>query len=201
MPQPSTAAAPGNAARAQGLSQDEAARRLTVTGPNELPSARPRHLARIALEVAREPMLLLLIATGAIYLALGDLKEALTLVGAIGLVLGVTIYQAQKTERTLAALRDLSSPRAVVVRGGVAVRVAGKDVVPEDLIVLSEGDRVPADATLTSAFNLMVDESLLTGESLAVRKRARAGRMRRFGRADGDLGGSGEGDRFEGDKA
>jgi Ca2+-transporting ATPase len=170
MPPLTAAAAPAEADRARGLSHDEAARRLAVTGPNELPSARPRNLVRIGRDVAREPMLLLLIATGATYLALGDFQEALALVGAIGLVLGVTIYQEQKTERTLAALRDLSSPRALVIRDGTPIRIAGREVVPGDLVIISEGDRVPADALLLSTSNLVLDEALLTGESVPVRK-------------------------------
>lgn len=158
-----------------GLSADEAARRLTATGPNELPTARPRSLVAIIGDVLREPMLLLLIATGVIYLALGDLQEALALLGAIGLVVGLTLYQEQKTERSLAALRELSSPRALVIRDGVAVRIAGREVVPGDVVMLNEGDRIPADGDLISAFNLIVDESLLTGESVPVRKQVDEG--------------------------
>jgi len=172
---PLLAVAPVDSDPVGGLSQEEAARRLAVIGPNELPSARPRTLLRIALDVAREPMLLLLIATGVIYLALGDFQEAIALVGAIGLVVGVTIYQEQKTERTLAALRDLSSPRAMVIRDGTAIRIAGRDVVPGDVLMVSEGDRVPADALLVASSNLLIDESLLTGESVPVRKGQRGG--------------------------
>jgi Ca2+-transporting ATPase len=168
-------AVPADHDHSAGLSPEEAARRLAETGPNELPSSRPRRLIDIALDVVREPMLFLLIATGAIYLALGDFNEALALLGAIGLIVGVTIYQEQKTERTLAALRDLSSPRALVVRGGVTTRIAGREVVPGDIVVLGEGDRIPADSALISAFNLVVDESLLTGESVPIRKCAPRG--------------------------
>ncbi len=160
--------------RSAGLSDKEAADRLAMDGSNELPSSKPRSLVRISTDVVREPMLLLLIAAGAIYLVLGDLEEALALVGAILVVVGITLYQEQKTERALAALRDLSSPRALVVRGGVTRRIAGKDVVRGDVVIVNERDRVPADAIVTSCSNLLVDESLLTGESAAVRKRASA---------------------------
>ena len=81
-----------------GLTSEQAATRLRVDGPNELPSARPRTLLDVAVEVVREPMLLLLIATGIVYFLLGDFLEALALVAAIGLVVGISLYQAQKTE-------------------------------------------------------------------------------------------------------
>jgi len=155
---------------AHGLTADQAARQLAADGPNELPSARPRTVFDIALEVVREPMLLLLIATGIVYVLLGDLPEALALLAAIGLVVGISLYQAQKTERALQALRDLSSPRALVVRDGRAVRIAGRDVVRGDRVILREGDRVPADGVVVETSTLMVDESLLTGESVPVEK-------------------------------
>jgi len=153
-----------------GLSDAEAAERLQRDGYNELPSARPRSTVAIALEVVREPMFLLLIASGVIYLLLGDPAEAAALLAAVFLVIGITLYQEQKTERALQALRDLSSPRALVVRDGVTKRIAGRDVVQHDIVILREGDRVPADAHIESCRNLFVDESLLTGESVAVRK-------------------------------
>ena len=103
-----------------GLSSGEAAARLRQDGHNDLPSARPRTAAAIAVDVLREPMLLLLVATGAIYLVLGDLREALAMIGAILVVVGITFVQERKTERTLHALRDLSSPRALVIRDGSA---------------------------------------------------------------------------------
>lgn len=155
---------------AKGLSEDEASKLLKDVGHNELPSAKPRSVLAIALEVFREPMFLLLVAGGLVYLLLGDLQEALMLMGFVLVVIGITFYQERKTERALEALRDLSSPRALVIREGEEKRIAGRDVVPGDLIILSEGDRVPADAVLLSCTNLSVDESLLTGESASVRK-------------------------------
>ncbi len=155
---------------AKGLSEAEAAKLLKQEGYNELPSTKPRSIFVTALEVIKEPMFLLLVAGGLIYLLLGDLREALMLLGFVFVVLGITIYQERKTERALEALRDLSSPRALVIRDGLHRRIAGREVVPGDLIVLSEGDRVPADAELLFCTNLLADESLLTGESVSVRK-------------------------------
>lgn len=153
-----------------GLSDVEATRRLREEGYNELPSTKKRSIFTIAFDVAREPMFLLLMGGGAIYLLLGDVKEALMLLFFVFVVIGITLYQERKTERALEALRDLSSPRASVIRDGEQKRIAGREVVRDDIIVLAEGDRVPADALLISCINLSVDESLLTGESVSVRK-------------------------------
>ena len=122
------------------------------------------------MNVVREPMFLLLVACGTLYLILGDIQEAIMLLGFVLVVMGITLYQERKTERALEALRDLTSPRASVIRGGEQKRIAGREVVTGDIVVLHEGDRVPADATLISCINLSADESLLTGESVAVRK-------------------------------
>ena len=154
----------------KGLSEGEAAARLQAEGFNELPSAKPRSIFAIAWEVVREPMFLLLVACGVIYLILGDREEALMLMGFVFVVMGITLYQERKTERALEALRDLSSPRASVIRGGQQKRIAGREVVRGDLLIVREGDRVPADASLSQSTNLSVDESLLTGESVPVRK-------------------------------
>ncbi|MDP1522943.1 MAG: cation-translocating P-type ATPase [Methylotenera sp.] len=153
-----------------GLSQAEATLRLKSEGVNELPASGKRDLLRIALEVVREPMLLLLVAAGAIYLVLGDVGDALMLLGFVFVVMAITIYQENKTERVLEALRDLTSPRALVIRDGLEQRIAGCEVVRGDVLILTEGDRVPADAVLVSCHHFAADESLLTGESVAVRK-------------------------------
>jgi len=162
----------GTGAEGRGLGAAEAAARLRADGPNELSQEKRRSLLSTAAEVLREPMLLLLLAAGGIYFLLGDVQEALILMSFVVLVIGITLAQQRKTERALAALRDLSSPRALVVRDGVRRRVPGREVVRGDLLVLEEGDRVPADARLLSSAHLEVDESLLTGESVPVRKRA-----------------------------
>ena len=153
-----------------GLSEQEAATRLRSEGANELPSVKPRGLLASAWVVVREPMLLLLVGAGAIYLFLGELKDSVVLLVSIFVVLGISLYQQRKTERALEALRDLSSPRALVIRNGKEKRIAGREVVRGDMVVLQEGDRVPADAVVLSSVSLSVDESLLTGESVPVRK-------------------------------
>ncbi len=154
----------------QGLTQAEAQSRLASEGFNELPRARRRSPLRIVFEVLREPMLALLIAGGVVYLLLGSLEEALILLAFACLSVGITVVQEARTERVLEALRDLTSPRALVIRGGERLRIAGREVARGDLIVLSEGDRVPADARPLEATGLSADESLLTGEAVPVRK-------------------------------
>ena len=157
-------------AAVDGLSEREAAERLVREGPNELPSSKPRSPFAIAFEVVREPMFLLLVGCGVVYLILGDAAEAMMLLGFVFVVTGITFYQERKTERALEALRDLSSPRALVIRDGEQRRIPGREVVRGDVLILAEGDRVPADAVVLSCTNLAVDESLLTGESVPVGK-------------------------------
>ncbi len=155
-----------------GLTQEQAQELLRTEGFNELPTAKKRNIIAIAFDVLKEPMLLLLVSCGVIYLLVGDINEALVLLSFVFVVIGITLYQEQKAERALEALRDLSSPRALVIRDSKEHRIAGREVVREDIIVLSEGDRVPADAVVLKGTNLHADESLLTGESVPVRKNA-----------------------------
>lgn len=155
-----------------GLASQEAGARLQTDGPNELPKAGRRSLLRIALGVAREPMLALLLAGGIAYLLLGNLAEALILLAFASFSIGVTIVQETRSEKVIEALRDLSAPRALVVRDGERVSIAGREVVRDDLLVIVAGDRIAADAVLVEARDLQTDESLLTGESLPVDKQA-----------------------------
>lgn len=156
----------------RGLDDTEAARRLAADGRNTLAHEARRGLWTLIGETLREPMFLMLAACGGIYLALGDRQEALTLIACVVVVATITIVQASRTERAVAALRDFSSPRALVVRNGERRRISGAEVVRGDLLLLSEGDRVPADARVLERMNLTVDESLLTGESMPVLKAA-----------------------------
>lgn len=115
-------------------------------------------------------MLALLLAGGAIYLVIGELTDALILVAFGMMSIAITFTQEIRTERVLEALRDLTSPRALVIRDGVRKRIVGRDVVRGDTVLLSEGDRVPADVALRESHDLQTDESLLTGKSVPVRK-------------------------------
>jgi P-type Ca2+ transporter type 2C len=154
-----------------GLSASEAQVRLADDGPNELPRTGSRSALKIVGEVLREPMLALLLAGGVAYLVLGDLTEALILLAFALFSIVLTVVQETRTEHVLEALRDLSAPRAMVIRDGERVRIAGREVVLGDLLVLEQGDRVAADALLVEASDFQADESLLTGEAHPVHKK------------------------------
>ncbi|OBB82678.1 cation-translocating P-type ATPase [Mycobacterium sp. 852002-30065_SCH5024008] len=153
-----------------GLTAQEAARRLAADGTNELAAQKRRNLLQEAWDVIRQPMLLLLLGAGLVNFLLAEPLDGIMLMGFVVVVIAISIYQEHRTERALAALRDLSSPRALVVRDGMQMRIAGRDVVRGDVVLLAEGDRVPADAALLDCANFSVDESALTGESVPVRK-------------------------------
>ena len=155
---------------AGGLSAAVAAHRLAEDGPNALPDRAHRGALGALADALLQPMILLLGAAAVIYVVIGDARDAAVLAASVFMVIAITVYQARRSERALEALRDLSSPRALVVRDGQTQRIAGRDVVCGDLLLVSEGDRVPADARLVHGASLAVDESLLTGESLAVEK-------------------------------
>ncbi len=155
-----------------GLTSDEARARLKETGYNELPSAKSKNIWRIAAEVIREPMFLLLISCAALYMMLGDYREGIIMLFTVFIIISITFFQYRKTERALEALKNLSSPRALVIRDGREIRIPGREVVPGDQLLLNEGDRIAADAVLKEEIGLTVDESLLTGESVAVEKSA-----------------------------
>ena len=154
----------------RGLNEETVKEKIKNEGFNELPSSKPKNFLALAWGVVQEPMFLLLVACGTLYLILGDVQEGLMLLGFVFVIMGIEFYQEKKTEKALDALKDLASPRALVIREGVEKRIAGRDVVTDDLVILQEGDRVPADATVLYSVNLMADESLLTGESVSVRK-------------------------------
>lgn len=153
-----------------GLSTSEAKIKLSIFGYNELPVATKKNIFKIASEVIKEPMFILLLCCGLMYILLGDYKEGIILLSATVLIIFITFYQYQKTERALEALKNMSSPRALVMRLGIATRIPGREVVPDDLLILNEGDRVPADAKILNSNHLYLDESLLTGESAFVKK-------------------------------
>lgn len=154
-----------------GLTEQEAASRLAQFGPNLVRQPRSRTLVRIVADTLREPMFLLLLGAAALYLFVGDLAEGLFMSGGAILALGLVIFQEARSERALSALNALAEPRARVIRSGKTLWIAARELVPGDLVFVTEGARVPADATLVEGDALEVDESALTGESAAVAKR------------------------------
>ncbi len=168
MPQTDDRGAPATAD--VGLTDIQAKQQLAKDGPNELPVSKPYSVLKLAGQVASEPMLLLLAACGLIYLVLGSRQDALMLFGFVFMVMGISFVQQRRSERSLNALRDLSSPRAMVLRNGQPVHIAARELVVGDIVMLAEGDRVPADVHLLELSNFAADESLLTGESAPVVK-------------------------------
>lgn len=157
-------------ASAAGLTESEASARLARNGPNALPEPARRSRLVVVRDVLREPMLLLLLAASSVYLVLGDAQQAALLSASVALVIWLNVRQEQRAETALQALRDLARPQARVLRDGVARTIAARDLVVGDVILIAEGERVPADALVIEESDLHVDESLLTGESMSVHR-------------------------------
>lgn len=154
----------------QGLSSVEVRRKQKQFGFNELSSSNKKNIIKILFELLSEPMILLLIVTVSLYFILGNKNEAMLLLFSFFGIIFIELYQNRKTEKSLEALRNLSSPISRVIRDGEMVTIPGREVVVGDIMLISEGSRVPADARLISSESLCVDESLLTGESEPVEK-------------------------------
>lgn len=154
-----------------GLEEAEAQHRLARLGPNAVARPRDRGLIDIVRGILREPMFLLLLAAAGLYLVLGDIGEGLFMTAGAVVTIGLVVLQEARSERALAALRELAEPFARVIRGGTEQRVPAREVVPGDLVLVGEGERLPADGLLIAGDALTVDESALTGESVPVSKR------------------------------
>ncbi|TGL11369.1 cation-translocating P-type ATPase [Leptospira meyeri] len=153
-----------------GLTQEQVRKNRTQYGANEISSSKKKGVFQMFIGVVTEPMILLLISISIVYLLLGDRGEALLLLLSVVGIITITFYQEKKTETAISALRSLASPRTNVIRDKQIIRIEGKDVVYDDLLILNEGDRVPADCELISDRMFSCDESLLTGESVPVSK-------------------------------
>ena len=155
-----------------GLSSDEAARRLTQVGPNELEAAKRVSPWRLLLQQFQNVLIVILLAATGLSIALGHGLESLAIAVIVLLAVLLGFVQEYRAERAIESLRKLAAPTATVVRDGAERRVPAHEVVPGDLLVLRTGDRVPADARIVEAVNLEIEESALTGESVPVEKRA-----------------------------
>ncbi|MES2585647.1 MAG: cation-translocating P-type ATPase [Pseudomonadota bacterium] len=154
----------------QGLTKSQVIQLQAEYGLNEISVADRKTVLKLLLRILAEPTFALLLLAGLIYLVIGKIDDALILIGFIFISVGITLFQERKSEKAIDALKELSSPRAIVIRDGVTQRIAGKEIVVGDILILEEGDRIPADALLLEAHNLLVDESLLTGESEPAKK-------------------------------
>ena len=151
-----------------GLTDVQASAQLARDGPNLMPQGRRRSFARVAAGVFAQPMFLLLLAAALVYAVLGSVADAATLLASVVLVAVISIYQELRTERVLAALKDLASPRSRVRREGRVLHIGSHELVRGDTLLVAEGDRLACDARLVQALGLAVDESMLTGESVPV---------------------------------
>lgn len=154
-----------------GLTEAQVADQVQLHGFNEIPSQKRKSYLSLAFKIIQEPMILLLLACVAVYFFMGSLEDSILLLISVALVILISLYQESKSSRALEALKDLSSPRALVIRNSKELRISAREVVPGDLLVLNEGDRIPADARVLEATNLQVNESLLTGESATIEKK------------------------------
>ncbi|QQX89882.1 HAD-IC family P-type ATPase (plasmid) [Cupriavidus necator] len=153
-----------------GLTTAQARARLAEVGRNVLPQSAPRSVVAVFLRQFLSPLIYILLAAAAVSLALGDLKDAL-FIGAVLLINGVIgTAQEHTADKATVALGKMEQPRATVIRDGVQQEIDASTLVRGDLVVLEAGSRMPADLELTYAIDLQCDESLLTGESLPVRK-------------------------------
>ena len=153
-----------------GLSSEDVKKKLEEFGFNELPDFISKSWFELVKQLLKEPMFILLISSSFIYMFIGDFREGIILLSTFSIIIFITYYQNLRTEQALRALRKLSSPKANVIRDGIEKVIAARDLVPDDILILNEGDRIAADAYLIECQNLMVDESTLTGESFAVTK-------------------------------
>jgi len=168
----------GDADKTRGLTSARVEQLRARFGRNVVDSTLRRTWWRTLGEVLREPMFLLLLAASAIYFVLGDVSEALTLLAFVAGIVFLTVFQSHRTAQVLDSLREMSAPRAQVLRDGQRQLVSAAELVPGDVVFVDEGARVPADGTLTEAHELSVDESLLTGESVSVNKSASRANVR-----------------------
>ena len=154
----------------KGLTNTQAVEKLKTEGYNELPTVKSKNIFRIAFEVFKQPMFMLLISCSIIYMLIGDTTEGIIMLCWVLVIIFVTFYQYRKTEKALDALKILSSPRALVIRDGKEIQISGREVVTEDIVIIHEGDRVPADGNILECEHISIDESMLTGESIPVIK-------------------------------
>lgn len=154
----------------QGLSDQAVSSSRAEHGQNILDSHAGSHLFATVKEVILEPMFLLLVLACAVYFGMGKTEEGITLVVALLIVSGISVYQSIRSDRALGALRELTQAQAQVWRGSQLVSIPTQDIVVGDIVLVAEGERIPADARIRDSNDFSLDESILTGESVTVNK-------------------------------
>lgn len=154
----------------KGLSDQEVIANRKSFGLNVIGDKAKSPIWGILFEILKEPLFIILIAASTIYFILGETTEGIIMLVAIGLVSGISIFQENKSRNAVNALKKLSSPQAKVYRNSEIIAIPTEDLVVKDLILVEDGDLVPADANIIESHDFSVNESLLTGESLSVAK-------------------------------
>ncbi|NWG08184.1 MAG: cation-translocating P-type ATPase [Chloroflexi bacterium] len=156
--------------RDEGLTSEEAARRLSQYGPNELQAARHISPWEILAEQFKNVLIIILLIATALSAFLGEGIDAIAIAVIVLFAVGLGFIQEYRAERAIEALRQMAAPTAAVLRDGEEEEIPAREVVPGDVILLRAGDKIPADARLVEAINLQVEEAALTGESVPVEK-------------------------------
>jgi Ca2+-transporting ATPase len=159
----------------KGLSETDIPQLQQQHGKNSFRLEKPRHILHIIADIIREPMFILLMIACAIYFMLGQPMEGMLMLVAISFVTAISLYQDVRSSRALQALKQYTEPEVTVIRDGIEKKVRSEELVPGDVILLEEGNKVPADATIVQENDLSVNESIITGESMPVEKDATAG--------------------------
>ncbi|GFZ29496.1 ATPase [Clostridium zeae] len=149
----------------EGLSNEEVMRYKQKYGLNELFKKENTTILKKILDVFKEPMLLLLLCTTIIYFMLGEFQEGIVMLIFVLFVCSITFFQQWKADRTMNALKNLVSPEIHVLRDAKKIKIKSSELVPNDIIYISQGERIPADCEVVEASNFYVDEAILTGES------------------------------------
>jgi len=157
-----------------GLTEQEAARRLAESGPNELAERGVRSPASILLDQFASVMVGVLLAAAAVSLAIGEIRDSGVILAIVVLNALLGFRQEYRAEKAMAALKKLAVPTVRAIRGGRVVEVSARLLVPGDIFLIEAGNRVPADGRLLEAFGLKIQEAALTGESVPVEKCTRA---------------------------
>ena len=164
----------------QGLSESAIPVLQQQYGRNVFQASGQRNLLHILWELVKEPMFLLLLAACTLYFILGETAEGFMMLVAMSIVTAISIFQDLRSSKAIEALEQYTAPKVIVIRDGVEKLIATEELVPGDVIVIEEGNKVPADATILSENDLTVNESVLTGESFPVSKHAVEGEDRLF---------------------
>lgn len=159
-----------NSDPSRGLTSDEAKQRLEKFGPNVIESSNKKSLAKKIIEQIADPMVILLVLASIVSAFTGDTVEAVIIIAIVVINAIMSIIQEGRAEDSVAALQKMSSPEATIIRDGGRKKVKAEELVPGDIVIIETGDIIPADMRLLESSNLQIDESSLTGESVAVEK-------------------------------